>query len=66
MEELAAAVGVDATPGGGPEPDSDLFEDNDNDSIEYDGDEWGAQHGGILVEEDYINDDTHSSGDRSE
>lgn len=53
----AAALAV----GGPPEPDNDLLEDND--SIEYDEDEWGPQNGGTPIEEDYINDDTDSTGD---
>ncbi|KAL0962317.1 hypothetical protein UPYG_G00338560 [Umbra pygmaea] len=45
----------------GPEPENELLEDND--SIEYDEDEWRAQNGGMPVDEDYINDDTDSNGD---
>ncbi|XP_026156457.1 E3 ubiquitin-protein ligase RNF139 [Mastacembelus armatus] len=33
----------------------------DNDSIEYDEDEWGTQNGSTPIEEDYINDDTDST-----
>ncbi|XP_067267754.1 E3 ubiquitin-protein ligase RNF139 [Chanodichthys erythropterus] len=47
---------------GGAEPENELLEDND--SIEYDEDEWGTQPGAAPVEEDYINnddDDTDSS-----
>ncbi|XP_067112587.1 E3 ubiquitin-protein ligase RNF139 [Osmerus mordax] len=54
MAEEAAAAG-------GAEPENELLEDND--SIEYDEDEWGAQNGGSPVEEDYVNDDTDSNGD---
>uniref|UniRef100_A0A672FZN9 E3 ubiquitin-protein ligase RNF139 n=1 Tax=Salarias fasciatus TaxID=181472 RepID=A0A672FZN9_SALFA len=43
------------------EPDDELLEDND--SIEYDEDEWGTQNGGTPLEEDYINDDTDSTDD---
>ncbi|XP_048849483.1 E3 ubiquitin-protein ligase RNF139 [Brienomyrus brachyistius] len=43
----------------GPESDSELLEDND--SIEYDEEEWGEKNGGMPMEEDYINDDTDSS-----
>ncbi|XP_056154244.1 E3 ubiquitin-protein ligase RNF139 [Lampris incognitus] len=35
----------------------------DNDSIEYDEEEWGTQNGRTPLEEDYINDDTDSTGD---
>ena len=52
---------VRAAAAGGAEPENELLEDND--SIEYDEDEWGAQDGGSPVEEDYINDDTDSNGD---
>ncbi|XP_010864035.2 E3 ubiquitin-protein ligase RNF139 [Esox lucius] len=45
----------------GPEPENELLEDND--SIEYDEDEWAGLNGGMPVEEDYINDDTDSNGD---
>uniref|UniRef100_H3CH69 E3 ubiquitin-protein ligase RNF139 n=1 Tax=Tetraodon nigroviridis TaxID=99883 RepID=H3CH69_TETNG len=38
------------------ELDNELLEDND--SIEYDEEEWGTQNGSTLIEEDYINDDT--------
>uniref|UniRef100_A0A3P8WN72 E3 ubiquitin-protein ligase RNF139 n=1 Tax=Cynoglossus semilaevis TaxID=244447 RepID=A0A3P8WN72_CYNSE len=51
----AAAPQVAALVGGAAE----LLEDND--SIEYDEDEWGTQNGSSPVEEDYINDDTDSS-----
>ncbi|XP_056273272.1 E3 ubiquitin-protein ligase RNF139 isoform X1 [Pseudoliparis swirei] len=48
--------------GGAPgEPDNDLLEDND--SIEYDEDEWGANNGSTPLEEEYINDDTDSTED---
>ncbi|KAJ8000155.1 hypothetical protein DPEC_G00201910 [Dallia pectoralis] len=53
--EVAAAAAA------GPEPENELLEDND--SIEYDEDDWGMQNGGMPVEEDYINDDTDSNGD---
>ncbi|KAK5910767.1 hypothetical protein CgunFtcFv8_005002 [Champsocephalus gunnari] len=43
------------------EPDNELLEDND--SIEYDEDEWGTQNGNAHIEEDYINDDTDSTED---
>ncbi|KAJ8394626.1 hypothetical protein AAFF_G00044290 [Aldrovandia affinis] len=60
--EFAAAVGVDAVAGGGPEQDNELPEDND--SIDYDEDEWGArQHSRTSVEEDYINGNADSSSD---
>ncbi|XP_012693086.1 E3 ubiquitin-protein ligase RNF139 [Clupea harengus] len=54
------AEGADAA-AGGAEPDNELLEDND--SIEYDEDEWGTLNGGTPIEEDYINDDTDSNGD---
>uniref|UniRef100_A0A3Q0RUS0 E3 ubiquitin-protein ligase RNF139 n=1 Tax=Amphilophus citrinellus TaxID=61819 RepID=A0A3Q0RUS0_AMPCI len=41
--------------------DHELLEDND--SIEYDEDEWGTQNGSTPIEEDYINDDTDSTED---
>ncbi|XP_077086152.1 E3 ubiquitin-protein ligase RNF139-like [Siphateles boraxobius] len=46
---------------GGAEPANELLEDND--SIEYDEDEWGTQPGVALVEDDYANndDDTDSN-----
>uniref|UniRef100_A0A3B4UL94 E3 ubiquitin-protein ligase RNF139 n=2 Tax=Seriola TaxID=8160 RepID=A0A3B4UL94_SERDU len=40
---------------------NELLEDND--SIEYDEDEWGTQNGSTPIEEDYINDDTDSTED---
>uniref|UniRef100_A0A3Q1GK27 E3 ubiquitin-protein ligase RNF139 n=1 Tax=Acanthochromis polyacanthus TaxID=80966 RepID=A0A3Q1GK27_9TELE len=55
-----AAAGAQAA-GGVAELDNDLLEDND--SIEYDEDEWGTQNGNTPVEEDYINDDTDSTED---
>uniref|UniRef100_A0A3P9J0Q1 E3 ubiquitin-protein ligase RNF139 n=1 Tax=Oryzias latipes TaxID=8090 RepID=A0A3P9J0Q1_ORYLA len=39
--------------------DNELLEDND--SIEYDEEEWGTQNGRTAIEEDYINDDTDST-----
>lgn len=53
-----AGVGVAE---GGAEPANELLEDND--SIEYDEDEWGTQPGVALVEDDYANndDDTDSN-----
>ncbi|XP_031734349.1 E3 ubiquitin-protein ligase RNF139 [Anarrhichthys ocellatus] len=54
----AGRVLAAAGPGG---LDNELLEDND--SIEYDEDEWGTQHGSSPVEEDYINDDTDSTED---
>ncbi|KAF4100937.1 E3 ubiquitin-protein ligase RNF139 [Onychostoma macrolepis] len=54
-EEGGADVGGAA---GGVEPE-ELLEDND--SIEYDEEEWGTQPGVTLVEEEYINDDTDSN-----
>ncbi|XP_069566436.1 E3 ubiquitin-protein ligase RNF139 isoform X2 [Brachyistius frenatus] len=58
-------AGGAAAGGGGAaaveEPDNELLEDND--SIEYDEDEWGTQNGSTPVEEDYINDDTDSTED---
>ncbi|KAK1172490.1 E3 ubiquitin-protein ligase RNF139 [Acipenser oxyrinchus oxyrinchus] len=59
-ENQRAAVGAEAD-AGGPEPDNELNEDND--SIEYDEGEWGTQNGSTAVEEEYINDDTDSSGE---
>ncbi|KAJ8395275.1 hypothetical protein AAFF_G00034770 [Aldrovandia affinis] len=60
--ELAEAAGADAAAAAGePELENELLEDND--SIEYDEDEWGTQNGGTPLEEDYINDDTDSSGE---
>uniref|UniRef100_I3JJR6 E3 ubiquitin-protein ligase RNF139 n=1 Tax=Oreochromis niloticus TaxID=8128 RepID=I3JJR6_ORENI len=50
-----------AAAGGAAALDHDLLEDND--SIEYDEDEWGTQNGSALIEEDYINDDTDSTED---
>uniref|UniRef100_A0A8C1VBV8 E3 ubiquitin-protein ligase RNF139 n=1 Tax=Cyprinus carpio TaxID=7962 RepID=A0A8C1VBV8_CYPCA len=44
---------------GGAEPENELLEDND--SIEYDEEEWGTHPGATLVEEEYINDDTDSN-----
>ncbi|XP_052439360.1 E3 ubiquitin-protein ligase RNF139-like [Carassius gibelio] len=44
---------------GGAEPENELLEDND--SIEYDEEEWGIQPAATLVEEEYINDDTDSN-----
>ncbi|XP_051927044.1 E3 ubiquitin-protein ligase RNF139 isoform X2 [Hippocampus zosterae] len=35
----------------------------DNDSIEYDDDDWVVQNGGTPVEEEYMNDDTDSTDD---
>lgn len=43
----------------GVEPENQLLEDND--SIEYDEEEWGAQPGLTHVEEDYMDDDTDSN-----
>lgn len=51
------AAGGAAAVGG----DDELLEDND--SIEYDEDEWGPQNGGPPLEEDYINDDTDATDD---
>ncbi|KAJ8334480.1 hypothetical protein SKAU_G00401190 [Synaphobranchus kaupii] len=60
--EFAEAAGAEAAAAAGePELENELLEDND--SIEYDEDEWGTQNGGTPVEEDYINDDTDSSGE---
>ncbi|XP_075941746.1 E3 ubiquitin-protein ligase RNF139-like [Anarhichas minor] len=59
-DDGAAAGGVQAAAGPGG-LDNELLEDND--SIEYDEDEWGTQHGSSPVEEDYINDDTDSTED---
>ncbi|XP_021427729.1 E3 ubiquitin-protein ligase RNF139 [Oncorhynchus mykiss] len=50
-----------AAAAGGPENENELLEDND--SIEYDEDEWGTENGETPIEEDYINDDTDSNGD---
>lgn len=55
-EAVAAAGGAGVQLVGGA---AELLEDND--SIEYDEDEWGTQNGSSPVEEDYINDDTDSS-----
>ncbi|XP_050993533.1 E3 ubiquitin-protein ligase RNF139 [Labeo rohita] len=55
-EEGGANAGAAA---GGAEPENELLEDND--SIEYDEEEWGTQPGVTLVEEEYINDDTDSN-----
>uniref|UniRef100_A0A8C2WPJ8 E3 ubiquitin-protein ligase RNF139 n=1 Tax=Cyclopterus lumpus TaxID=8103 RepID=A0A8C2WPJ8_CYCLU len=60
--DAAGAAPPAAAGGGGPgELDNELLEDND--SIEYDEDEWGTQNGSTPVEEDYINDDTDSTED---
>ncbi|XP_028288962.1 E3 ubiquitin-protein ligase RNF139 [Parambassis ranga] len=56
-----AAGGAQAAGGGAAELNNDLLEDND--SIEYDEEEWGTQNGSTPVEEDYINDDTDSTED---
>ncbi|XP_043544187.1 E3 ubiquitin-protein ligase RNF139 [Chiloscyllium plagiosum] len=48
---VAAAAAVDA--------DSDLNEDND--SIEYDEEEWTTQNGNAPVEDEYLDDDTDAS-----
>ncbi|CDQ76152.1 unnamed protein product [Oncorhynchus mykiss] len=53
--------GYAAAAAGGPENENELLEDND--SIEYDEDEWGTENGETPIEEDYINDDTDSNGD---
>ncbi|XP_061787348.1 E3 ubiquitin-protein ligase RNF139 [Nerophis lumbriciformis] len=51
-----------AAAAGGPAVlDHELLEDND--SIEYDDDEWGVQNGSTPVEEEYLNDDTDSTED---
>lgn len=55
----AAAAGVQAV--GQAALDNELLEDND--SIEYDEEEWGTQNGSTPIEEDYINDDTDSTED---
>uniref|UniRef100_A0A667WPK9 E3 ubiquitin-protein ligase RNF139 n=1 Tax=Myripristis murdjan TaxID=586833 RepID=A0A667WPK9_9TELE len=62
-QDAAAAAPADAAAlaAAGPEAENELLEDND--SIEYDEDEWGTQNGGTPIEEDYINDDTDSTGD---
>uniref|UniRef100_A0A4W6FN45 E3 ubiquitin-protein ligase RNF139 n=1 Tax=Lates calcarifer TaxID=8187 RepID=A0A4W6FN45_LATCA len=55
-------VAAGAQAAGGPgELNNELLEDND--SIEYDEDEWGTQNGSTPIEEDYINDDTDSTED---
>ncbi|XP_077363240.1 E3 ubiquitin-protein ligase RNF139 [Festucalex cinctus] len=41
--------------------DEQLLEDND--SIEYDDDDWGVHNGGTPVDEEYLNDDTDSTED---
>lgn len=53
-------AGIQAV-GGQVELDNELLEDND--SIEYDEEEWGTQIGATLIEEDYINDDTDTTED---
>ncbi|KAF6734257.1 E3 ubiquitin-protein ligase RNF139 [Oryzias melastigma] len=53
-----AAAGIHAARGA-EQLDNELLEDND--SIEYDEEEWGTQNGRIPIEEDYINDDTDST-----
>ncbi|KAK2830847.1 hypothetical protein Q5P01_018778 [Channa striata] len=61
-ELLAEGAVADAQAAGPPgEVDNELLEDND--SIEYDEDEWGTQNGNLPIEEDYINDDTDSTED---
>ncbi|XP_056877200.1 E3 ubiquitin-protein ligase RNF139 isoform X1 [Takifugu flavidus] len=55
-----ALAGIQAV-AGQVELDNELLEDND--SIEYDEEEWGTQNGGTLLEEDYINDDTDTTED---
>ncbi|KAF3834330.1 hypothetical protein F7725_025534 [Dissostichus mawsoni] len=57
----AAGGGRGSGGAGWGEPDNELLEDND--SIEYDEDEWGTQNGNAHIEEDYINDDTDSTED---
>lgn len=57
--EEGGGAGAGQAVGGGPEPEDELLEDND--SIEYDEDEWGTQSAASPVEEDYINDDTDSN-----
>lgn len=61
--EAAQGDGTEARQAAGAEaePDDELLEDND--SIEYDEDEWGTQSAASPVEEDYINDDTDSNTD---
>ncbi|XP_021416179.1 E3 ubiquitin-protein ligase RNF139 [Oncorhynchus mykiss] len=60
--QFAAPGGAeDEAAAGGAEPENELLEDND--SIEYDEDEWGTQNRETPIEEDYINDDTDSNGD---
>ncbi|KAA0709875.1 E3 ubiquitin-protein ligase RNF139 [Triplophysa tibetana] len=44
---------------GGAEPENQLLEDND--SIEYDEEEWGTQPGLTHMEEEYMDDDTDSN-----
>ncbi|XP_056597652.1 E3 ubiquitin-protein ligase RNF139 isoform X1 [Triplophysa dalaica] len=44
---------------GGAEPENQLLEDND--SIEYDEEEWGTQPGVTHMEEEYMDDDTDSN-----
>ncbi|XP_028820100.1 E3 ubiquitin-protein ligase RNF139-like [Denticeps clupeoides] len=61
MDGFAEPRGPEAADAAGPNPDNELLEDND--SIEYDEEEWGTQNGTTPIEEDYINDDTDSSGD---
>nr|XP_061808157.1 E3 ubiquitin-protein ligase RNF139-like [Nerophis lumbriciformis] len=54
-----------AAAGGGPASagDTDREPLEDNDSIEYDDDDWGVQNGGTPVEEEYLNDDTDTTDD---
>uniref|UniRef100_A0A8C8CNX0 E3 ubiquitin-protein ligase RNF139 n=1 Tax=Oncorhynchus tshawytscha TaxID=74940 RepID=A0A8C8CNX0_ONCTS len=62
LGQFAAPGGAeDEAAAGGAEPENELLEDND--SIEYDEDEWGTQNRETPIEEDYINDDTDSNGD---
>ncbi|XP_053717720.1 E3 ubiquitin-protein ligase RNF139 [Synchiropus splendidus] len=58
-EVLVVRPDAVAPPGDGPQ--HELLEDND--SIEYDEEEWGTQNVATLVEEDYLHDDTDSSDD---
>ncbi|XP_065139756.1 E3 ubiquitin-protein ligase RNF139 [Paramisgurnus dabryanus] len=59
FEDVAGADAPVADAHEGVEPENELLEDND--SIEYDEEEWGTQTGLTQIEEDYINDDTDSN-----
>ncbi|XP_048882671.1 E3 ubiquitin-protein ligase RNF139-like [Brienomyrus brachyistius] len=57
---------VEPAAAGGVDPVATDLEDEfleDNDSIEYDEEEWDMQNRGIPIEEDYVDDETDSSGE---